>query len=62
LKQEGGDMTGGMLAADEIVFTSGKKNGRGQEQAAEGGDEISDQALQAMWLRRIQTKPADCGT
>lgn len=59
LKQEGGDMTGGMLAADDIVFTSGKKDGAGQEQTAEGGDQLSDQALQAMWLRRIQTKPAD---
>jgi Ca-activated chloride channel family protein len=59
LKQEGGDMTGGMLAADEIVFTSGKEDVSGQEQTSEGGDQLMDQALQAMWLRRIQTKPAD---
>ena len=59
LKKEGGDMTGGMLAADEIVFTSDKKDSAGQEQTLEGGDQLSDQALQAIWLRRIQTKPAD---
>jgi len=59
LKKEGGDMTGGMLAADEIVFTSGKNDSAGQEETVEGGDPISDMELQAMWLRRIQTKPAD---
>ena len=59
LKKEGGDMTGGKLAADEIVFTSGKKDGGDQEETVEGGEQISDQMLQAMWLRRIQTKPAD---
>ena len=31
LKKEGGDMTGGMLAADEIVFTSGKNDSAGQD-------------------------------
>ena len=59
LKKEGGDMTGGMLAADEIVFTSGKNDSAGQEETVEGGDPISDMELQALWLRRIQTKPAD---
>ena len=59
VKKEGGDMTGGQVAADEIVFTPGKKNGGGQEETVEGGEKMSDQTLQAMWLRRIQTKPAD---
>lgn len=58
-KKEGGDMTGGMLAADEIVFTSGKNDTAGQEETVEGGDPISNMELQARWLRRIQTKPAD---
>jgi Ca-activated chloride channel family protein len=52
-------MTGGMLAADEIVFTTGKQDNAGQEQSEAGGQPLSDQALQALWLRRIQTKPAD---
>lgn len=59
VKKEGGDMTGGMLAADEIVFTSGKNDSAGEEETVEGGDPISNTELQAMWLRRIQTKPAD---
>jgi len=56
---EGGDMTGGMLAEDGFVFTSGRKDGGEQGQAMEEGNQLSDRALQAMWLRRIQTKPAD---
>jgi Ca-activated chloride channel family protein len=59
MKQEGGDMGEPHYAADEIVFTSGKKDGAGEEEIAEGGEKMSDQTLQAMWLRRIQTKPAD---
>jgi Ca-activated chloride channel family protein len=59
MKKEGGDMTGGMLAADEIVFSSGKNDSAGQEETVEGGDAISNTELQALWLRRIQTKPAD---
>jgi len=58
LQKEGGDMTGGKLAADEIVFTAGKNEGGSQEETT-AGDQLSDQMLQAMWLRRIQTKPAD---
>lgn len=58
-KKEGGDMTGGMLAADEIEFTSGKNESAGQEETVDGGDPISNTELQALWLRRIQTKPAD---
>ena len=58
LKKEGGDMTGGMLGADEIVFTSGKKEG-GESETVEGGEPLPDQALQSLWLRRIQTRPAE---
>jgi len=57
-KTEGGEMTGGMLEADEIVFSSGKKDG-GAEQTTDEGEPLSDQALQELWLRRIQTRPAD---
>lgn len=59
LKQEGGNMTEGKLTADEIVFTADKQNGADQEQNELGGEPLSDQALQALWLRRIQTKPVD---
>lgn len=60
LKKEGGDMTGGMLGADDFVFTKGQKNNeQAGEETTDGGEELSDAALQAMWLRRVQTKPAD---
>ena len=59
VKTEGGEMTGGMLEADDFVFTAGKKNGEGEKEVTDGGNPLSDEALQALWLRRIQTKPAD---
>lgn len=59
LKQEGGDMTGGMLAADDIVFTTGDSPPSSGEEQTEGGQEMSDAELRAVWLRQVQTKPAD---
>ena len=59
LKQEGGEGTGGMMGADDIVFTEGKSPpGAGDEQT-EGGEAMSDEELRAVWLRQVQTKPAD---
>lgn len=53
--------TGGMLGADEIVFSDrGSKSSGDTEQVDAGGDgPLSEQALRALWLRRVQTKPAD---
>jgi len=59
LKQEGGDMTGGMLGADEIVFTKGKSPPSAGEEQTEGGEAMSDEEMRAVWLRQVQTKPAD---
>jgi len=59
VKKEGGEMTGGKLEADDFVFTAGKKTGEGEKEVTDGGNPLSDEALQAMWLRRIQTRPAD---
>jgi Ca-activated chloride channel family protein len=60
LRAEGGEMTGGKLAADEIVFDEAKKGGSSDEsETVQGGDQMSDAELKALWLRRIQTKPAD---
>ena len=59
MKQEGGDMGDQMLGADEIVFTKGKnKPEQGQDTITEG-DAVGDKTLQAMWLRRLDTRPAD---
>ncbi len=53
--------TGGMLGADEIVFdNTGRVANSGEEQVIEAEDEIRDEAsLQALWLRRVDTRPAD---
>ena len=59
LKKEGGEMTGGKLEADEIVFSKGESPPSAGEEQTEGGAPLDDAALRAMWLRRVQTKPAD---
>ena len=52
-------MTGGMLGADEIVYSeSTSPPGSGEEQV-EGGKPLSDAELRLIWLRQVQTKPAD---
>jgi Ca-activated chloride channel family protein len=57
-KQEGGDMGDQQIGADEIVFDKNKNSG-GQETETEATQPLTDSAMQAMWLRRVQTKPAD---
>ena len=61
MEREGGDMTGGMLGADEIVFSEGGKNKSGEEETieADAGAPLSDEQIRSLWLRRVQTKPAD---
>lgn len=59
LKQEGGDMTGGMLGADDIVFTTGESPPSAGEEQTDGGQPMSDAEINAVWLRQVQTKPAD---
>jgi Ca-activated chloride channel homolog len=59
LRQQGGDGTGGMLEADEFVFTKSKSPPSAGEEQTEGGQEMSDAELRAVWLRQVQTKPAD---
>ena len=52
--------TGGQLEADEIVFDdTGRVNKSGQEQVIEAGEALSDQEMRAVWLRRMQSDPAD---
>ena len=52
--------TGGKLRADEIVFDKrAAKAPDDQQEQVEGGEQLSDQEMRAMWLRRVQTKPAD---
>jgi Ca-activated chloride channel family protein len=53
--------TGGMLEADEIVFDdSGRVSKSDQEQVIDAGDQaLSEEAMRALWLRRVETRPAD---
>jgi len=51
--------TGGQLGADEIRFDdSGRVGEGGSEVKEEGGDPMSDQAMRAVWMRRVQSDPA----
>ena len=52
--------TGGQLEADEIVFDKrANKASADQQEIIQGDDALSDQEMRAMWLRRVETKPAD---
>jgi Ca-activated chloride channel family protein len=61
LKKQGGDMTGGMLGADEYKITSGKspKSGGEEQVEAEQTGLGNETELRAVWLRQVQTRPAD---
>jgi len=56
---EGGNMTEGKVGADKILFESGKKGTDAQATEIAGGRVLSDQEIQALWLRRVHTSPAD---
>jgi Ca-activated chloride channel family protein len=59
LKKEGGEMTGGKMGADEIVFDQGKPSPSVGEEQVDGGQEAADAELRSIWLRQVQTRPAD---
>ncbi len=60
LKQKGGEGTGGKLGADEIRFSNEKSaESSGGEETVEDPVKFSDTEMRTMWLRRVQTKPAD---
>ncbi|MEE4216433.1 MAG: tetratricopeptide repeat protein, partial [Xanthomonadales bacterium] len=52
--------TGGMLGADKIVFDdTGRVNKSGSEVTTEGGEGMTDTEMREVWLRRVQSDPAD---
>ena len=53
--------TGGQLEADEIVFDqSGRVNKSSSEQVIDAADQNQgEDAMRAMWLRKVETRPAD---
>ena len=50
-----------MLGADEIVFDdSGRVNNSSNEQVIDASDQqLGEDAMRAMWLRKVETRPAD---
>lgn len=46
------------LGADDVVFDENARPG-GDEVEVTGGDPLGDDALRALWLRNVQTEPAD---
>ncbi len=55
---KGGDLGEQQEGADEVVFDLNKERG-GQDTQIAGEQAASDNAVQAIWLRRVQTNPAD---
>lgn len=53
--------TGGQLEADEIVFDdTGRVNKSSSEQVIDAADpQMGEEAMRAMWLRKVETRPAD---
>ncbi|MBB5764420.1 tetratricopeptide repeat protein [Methylorubrum rhodesianum] len=58
MRQEGGETGDIESSPDEIVYDKGKKGGA--DTTVEGdGKLMSDEAVRALWLKRVQTRPAD---
>ena len=58
LDTQGGDLGDQEEGADEIVFDKNKPPG-GEETEVASDQAVTDAGVQAMWLRNVQTKPAD---
>ena len=58
VKSEGGDFGDQRIGADEIVFDKSQDSG-GQNTEVASEQATSDASVQAVWLRRVQTEPAD---
>ncbi len=52
-------MTGGQLEADEIVFGNSEPSPDAGDEETQGGPRLDQAEMRAMWLRRVQTRPAD---
>ena len=57
VERKAADMGDQKLGADDITFEKGQKSG-GQDTQVEA-PALSGAEMQALWLRRVQTKPAD---
>ncbi|MEM6279636.1 MAG: tetratricopeptide repeat protein [Verrucomicrobiota bacterium] len=57
-KAEGGDMGDQKIGADEIKFDNQKRD-TGEDTEINTEEASTSQDVQALWLRRVQTSPAD---
>lgn len=55
---KGGDMGDQRLGADQIVYDKDSRNKAGQDTDTAGAP-MSDEAVRSLWLKRVQTQPAD---
>ncbi|GGC79452.1 hypothetical protein GCM10010994_41890 [Chelatococcus reniformis] len=58
LKAPGADAGDQREGADQIVYDKDKKDEGGQDTET-AGEAMSDAAVRALWLKRVQTRPAD---
>ncbi len=58
VKKTGGDQGDQREKPDEIVYDKDKKNPAGQQTEVSSAP-MSDEAVRALWLKRVQTRPAD---
>lgn len=56
---DGSEGTEGQMKPDEIVFDNKPKEAGAKETETVTGGAMSDDDVQALWLRRVQTRPAD---
>jgi len=59
LDPTGGEMTGGKLEADDFVFEDNPESSSGDQVNVTGEEPREGAELDALWLRNVQTKPAD---
>lgn len=59
IRQEGGDMGDQKLGVDEVIFDRTKKNSEGEQDDAPRQESMDAAAIQSLWLRRVQTSPAE---
>jgi Ca-activated chloride channel family protein len=58
MKAPGGDLGDQQEGADQIVYDKDAKNPDGQDTEV-SGQPMSDEEVRALWLKRVQTRPAD---
>ena len=59
LDAPGGDLGDQREGADQIVYDKNAKRPGGQDTETAGSAAMNDEAVRALWLKRVQTRPAD---